>query len=167
MLVYQFQSLHTQRKKTGEQSVRTQQSDLIDLYCAHTTYINNRDLVDVTAPQTLGTFLIDETDRSILYRFAKSKLLRERRIAMVATQALIKQDQFKDTFALAEILLQDFHDLMHKAVGRMLREVGKRNLSALEDFLVLHYKSMPRTMLRYAIEKIPENKRLQYLHGKM
>jgi 3-methyladenine DNA glycosylase AlkD len=134
-------------------------------YLANTRSINNWDLVDLSAPQIVGAFLADK-DRKILYKLARSKSLWQRRIAIVATFAFIRADDFGDTLALAEILLGDREDLLHKATGWMLREVGKRDLPALEGFLDKHTLAMPRTMLRYAIEKLPEKKRLAYLKRK-
>lgn len=137
-----------------------------DLYLGNTHRINNWDLVDVSAPRIVGCHLQDRS-RKILHQLARSSLLWERRIAIIATAWFIRLDDFDDTLRIAEILLQDEHDLMHKAVGWMLREVGKRDLAAEEDFLLKHYHDMPRTMLRYAIERFPEAKRKNYLYGKM
>jgi 3-methyladenine DNA glycosylase AlkD len=128
--------------------------------------INNWDLVDLSAPKIVGKHLLSK-DRSILYKFALSKNLWDRRIAVLSTYEFIRNDDFKTTLEIAEILLDDEHDLIHKAVGWMLREVGKRDLETEERFLKLHYKIMPRTMLRYAIEKFPESKRKKYLQGKI
>ena len=137
-------------------------------YLAHTRYINNWDLVDLSAPHILGAYLAESTFRgstskSILTRLARSANLWERRIAIVATLALIKQGYFDETLYIAKILLHDPHDLIHKAVGWMLREVGKRDQPILEAFLQEHAKAMPRTMLRYAIEKFSPALRQQYL----
>jgi 3-methyladenine DNA glycosylase AlkD len=119
--------------------------------------------VDLTAPEIVGCYYFDK-DRSLLYQFAKSNLLREKRIAVIATFYFIKQGQYQDTFKLAEILLSDKEDLLQKAVGRMLREVGKRvDVNLLRCFLDIHVLEMPRTMLRYAIEKLPEEERKSYL----
>lgn len=135
-----------------------------DLYLANTRYVNSWDLVDVSAPSLVGGYLIDKS-RKPLYRLAKSPILWERRIAIVATQHFIRQNDFGDTIKVAEILLKDQEDLIHKAVGWMLREVGKRNLRTLEDFLKQHGRVMPRTMLRYSIERFPDAKRQVYLKG--
>lgn len=137
-----------------------------DLYLGHTRHINNWDLVDVSAPRIVGRHLQDRP-RKVLHKLARSSSLWERRIAILATAWFIRLDDYADTLRIAEILLQDEHDLMHKAVGWMLREVGKRDLVAEEDFLREHYRGMPRTMLRYAIERFPEPKRKNYLHGKV
>jgi len=131
-------------------------------YLAHTARINNWDLVDLSAPQVVGGYLVNRS-RRLLYRLVKSKSLWERRIAVLATFAFIRQGDFTDSLALADLLLKDREDLIHKAVGWMLREVGKRDQSVLETFLKPRCKVMPRTMLRYAIEKFTESKRLAYL----
>ena len=139
---------------------------IYDLYLKNTRWINNWDLVDVTTPHIVGKFLMDRS-REPLYRLARSSSLWERRIAIITTFEFIRHDQFEDTLAIAETLLHDKEDLIHKAVGWMLREVGKRNLDAEEGFLHQHYRTMPRTMLRYAIEKFPEPKRQAYLKGEV
>jgi len=128
--------------------------------------INNWDLVDLSAPNIVGKYLSDK-DRDILYELAKSDNLWERRIAILGTFAFIRGNEFEDSLEISKILLRDLHDLIHKAVGWMLREIGKRDVSVLEDFLKTHYRTMPRTMLRYAIEKFPEEKRKRYLAGKV
>jgi len=128
--------------------------------------INNWDLVDLSAQNILGTHLLDK-DRKILYDLAKSDNLWERRIAVLATFMFIKNNDFQDSFKIAKLLLEDKRDLMHKAVGWMLREIGKRNQDVEEDFLKKHYKKMPRTMLRYAIERFNENKRKAYLNSRI
>jgi len=137
-----------------------------DLYLGSTHRINNWDLVDISAPHIVGRHLEDRP-RKVLQRMAKSASLWERRIAIIATFHFIRLNDFADTLQIARTLLRDEHDLMHKAVGWMLREVGKRDLSTEEAFLKAHYQSMPRTMLRYAIERFPEQKRKNYLHGKV
>jgi len=136
--------------------------EIIYFYLNHTRYINNWDLVDISAPQLLGDYLLTHS-REVLYQLANSEQWWERRIAILATFRLIKHHDFTDTLQLATILLQDQHDLIHKAVGWMLREVGKRNLAVEKTFLQQHYQQMPRTMLRYAIEKFPNETRKFYL----
>ena len=133
-------------------------------YLANTDRINNWDLVDVTAEHIVGAHLFAENHQP-LYKLAKSKSLWERRIAIISTFYFIRRNQFDNTLALAEILLNDKEDLIHKAVGWMLREVGNRDLAVEEAFLLPRYKQMPRTMLRYAIERFPEPLRLAYLKG--
>ncbi|NTV01581.1 MAG: DNA alkylation repair protein [Chlorobiaceae bacterium] len=137
---------------------------IFNTYCSRTDRINNWDLVDLSAPNIVGTHLATR-DRSPLYRFAVSESLWERRIAIVSTFHFIRLNQFDDTLAIAERLLADRHDLIHKATGWMLREVGKRDQPALEGFLAAHYPRMPRTMLRYAIERFPENQRQAWLNA--
>jgi 3-methyladenine DNA glycosylase AlkD len=134
------------------------------LYLDHTAYINSWDLVDLSAGQIVGAYLRDG-DKKPLYTLARSKDLWERRIAIIATFHFIKNHEFDDTLRLSEILINDREDLIHKAVGWMLREVGKRDMKIEEAFLKIHYRKMPRTMLRYAIEKFPEETRQAYLRG--
>jgi len=147
--------------KTKDKKNRNQ---LYKIYVSSFKYINNWNLVDVTCPHVTGKHLIDK-DRTILYKWAKSEDLWAKRIAMVSTFSFIRKNDLEDTFKIAEILLHDEHDLIHKAVGWMLREAGKRDLKREETFLKKYYKTMPRTMLRYAIEKFPETKRQKYLKG--
>ena len=138
-------------------------SRCIDFYLSHTDRINNWDLVDLSCYNLLGDWLLDK-DRSLLYRLASDgKSIWEQRIGMVSTMAFIRQGQLDDTFAIADILLDHPHDLIHKAVGWLLREAGKRDMDALRVFLDHRAASMPRTMLRYAIEKFPERERLAIL----
>ncbi|MFZ1281076.1 MAG: DNA alkylation repair protein [Ignavibacteriaceae bacterium] len=139
---------------------------VFDFYLKNRKGINNWDLVDLSAPKIVGAYLIDK-EKDLLYKFAVSKDLWEKRIAIISTQTFIREHFFEDTLNISEILLQDKHDLIHKAVGWMLREVGNRDLETEEEFLKKHYKTMPRTMLRYAIEKFPEQKRIAYLRGKI
>jgi len=134
------------------------------IYLENTRYINNWDLVDVTAKHIVGDYLRDK-DKSVLYKLARSALLWDRRIAILATFNFIENNQFEETIKISELLLCDRHDLIHKAVGWMLREVGKRSLKTEENFLKIHHRSMPRTMLRYAIERFPEPKRRKYLNN--
>jgi 3-methyladenine DNA glycosylase AlkD len=149
-----------------QQADEAQQQTAYDLYLGNTHRINNWDLVDVSAPHIVGRHL-QGRPRNVLLTLARSSSLWERRIAIVSTFHFIRMNDFGDTLRIAEALLGDGHDLMHKAVGWMLREVGKRDLVAEEDFLLQHYSSMPRTMLRYAIERFPEPKRKNYLYGKV
>ena len=136
------------------------------LYLKNVKYINNWDLVDSSAPYIVGAWLLDK-DRTVLYELANAKLLWKRRVAIISTAWFIKNNQFDDTLKLAQILLHDRQDLMHKAVGWMLREVGKRDVTIAEKFLKKHYKVMPRTMLRYAIEKFSKTRRQAYLKGEL
>lgn len=135
-------------------------------YLDNTRWINNWDLVDVTAPHIVGRYLADK-ERTVLYDMAKSGLLWDKRIAIVATHFFIRHNQFNETMDIAEILINDEHDLIHKSVGWMLRELGKRNQKTLELFLEKRYKQMPRTMLRYAIERFVEPLRQSYLKGEI
>ncbi|MFA5357551.1 MAG: DNA alkylation repair protein [archaeon] len=148
------------KKKNDENEMKR----IFEFYLKHAKRINNWDLVDLSAPNISGNYLLGKNKKT-LYSLAKSKNLWKKRISILSTYAFIKQNQFSDTLQISEILLMDKHDLIHKAVGWMLREVGKKNLAAEEKFLKKHYKKMPRTMLRYAIEKFPEKKRLTYLHA--
>jgi 3-methyladenine DNA glycosylase AlkD len=136
------------------------------LYLKNTRYINNWDLVDLSAVYIVGAFLTAKSKKP-LYALAKSNNLWERRIAIIATFYFIKEGKFTDSMKIARMLLSDKEDLIHKAVGWMLREVGKRHLATEERFLKEHYKKMPRTILRYAIERFPEAKRQRYLKGKV
>lgn len=138
---------------------------LYDFYLKNARSINNWDLVDVTCPHIVGAYLLDK-DRSLLYELAAGDNLWEQRIAMVSTIAFIRKGEFIDTFALAERLMTHKHDLMHKAIGWMLREVGKRNREELTAFLETHATRLPRTALRYAIEHYPEEQRQCFLKKK-
>jgi 3-methyladenine DNA glycosylase AlkD len=135
-------------------------------YLKNTRFINGWDLVDASAPQIVGAYLWDK-DRRVLCKLARSRNLWERRIAMLATFHFIKRGEFSDTLEIASQLLSDSEDLIHKAVGWMLREVGKQNTKVEEEFLRRHCHEMPRTMLRYAVEKFPEAKRLRYLRAEV
>jgi len=137
---------------------------IYDIYLKNTKHINNWDLVDLTAPNIVGTYLINKSKKP-LYTLAKSNNLWKRRIAIMATFSFIRRNDFDDTLKISHILLTDEHDLIHKAVGWMLREVGKRSPATEEHFLKQHYRKMPRTMLRYAIERLPEARRRKYLNG--
>ena len=142
------------------------QKGIYNFYLRNTKYINNWDLVDLSSHEIVGNYLLNK-DKSVLYKLAKSKTIWERRIAIISTAACIRKNRFSDTLEISRLLLHDKHDLIHKAVGWMLRELGKKDLRVLEDFLKGHYKSMPRTMLRYSIERFKESKRKQYLKGKI
>ena len=145
-------------------STQIERKAIYDLYLASSRYINNWDLVDSSAHQIIGGYL-EARSRRPLYRLARSNNLWERRVSIIATLHFIRSHDFSDTLAIAEILLDDDQDLIHKATGWMLREVGNRDKTAETAFLNVHYKKMPRTMLRYAIEKLPEKERLGYLNG--
>lgn len=136
--------------------------EIAEFYLKNTKHINNWDLVDLSACYILGGYYLDK-DRSIIYKLVKSKHLWERRISVLTTFWFIKNNQYEDSLKIAKILLYDKHDLIHKAVGWMLREIGKKDVKVLENFLQKYYQVMPRTMLRYAIEKFPEAKRQKYL----
>lgn len=155
ILIHQFNHADADRQKA-----------IYKLYLNNTHNINNWDLVDSSAYKILGEYLKDK-DRHILYQLCESDSLWERRIAIISTLQFIKSDQYTDTLKLAQRLIDDEHDLIHKAVGWMLREVGNRNLAIEQQFLKKHYKIMPRTMLRYAIEKFPQATRKKYLCGDM
>ncbi len=143
-----------------------EKEEIFGFYLKNARKINNWDLVDLSAGKIVGSFLL-EKNRNILYKLAKSENLWEKRISIISTSAFIDKKDFEDTIKISEILMKDNHDLIHKAVGWMLREVGKRNQEFLEEFLKKHYKKMPRTMLRYAIEKFEESKRKAYLKGEI
>lgn len=140
------------------------QSEIFNIYLKNTKWINNWDLVDVTAPKIIGHYLL-KRDRSVLYTLANSTNLWEQRISIMSTFTFLRNMEFEDTFKISDILMNHKHDLIHKAVGWMLREVGKRSINSEKEFLKTRYKNMPRTMLRYAIEKFEENLRQQYLKG--
>ena len=163
ILVYKFQN-----EDPTSPRLRGARKEIFDFYLAHTSYINNWDLVDLSADKIVGEYLKDK-DRSLLSELANSDDLWEKRIAMVATFQFIKYlKEYKDTFLIADILLHDKHDLIQKAVGWMLREVGKRvSEEKLEEFLKSRYRTMPRTCLRYAIERFSEERRKMYLQGEI
>ena len=143
-----------------------QKKFIYELYLKNTRFINNWDLVDASAHHIVGPYLMDK-NRAPLYKLAQSDLLWERRIAIMSTFYYIKNHEFTDTMRIAGMLLSDPEDLIHKAVGWMLREIGKCRMQLEEAFLKKHYQNMPRTMLRYAIEKFPEPKRQRYLKGRI
>jgi len=154
ILVAKYSSANTSAEKTA----------IYRSYLSHTEFINSWDLVDCSAEHIVGDHLFSK-DRKPIYRLVRSRSLWERRIGVISTFHFIKREDFSETLAIAELLLYDKEDLIHKAVGWMLREVGNRNRNVEERFLEKHYKEMPRTMLRYAIEKFPESERLAYLQG--
>jgi len=156
-----FMLIHRYSKRDGPEKKR-----IYELYLKNTKFINNWDLVDSSAGHIVGAFLFDK-NKNPLYDLADSENLWKRRISIISTLYFIRRKQFTDTLKIAKILLLDKEDLIHKAVGWMLREIGKRDISVEENFLKKYYKKMPRTMLRYAIEKFPEPKRQRYLKGKI
>ncbi|MGM0643664.1 MAG: DNA alkylation repair protein [Thermodesulfobacteriota bacterium] len=149
---------------SGKNAGKEDRRAIFDLYMKKRDRVNNWDLVDMSAPGIAGAWLYGE-DRSILFDLARSGVLWDRRISIVATLFFIRNHEFGPTLSLAGILLNDKEDLIHKAVGWMLREIGKRDFTVLEDFMQANHKKMPRTMLRYAIEKYPEPMRRAYLKG--
>lgn len=148
--------------RSGEEGKK----EIVDFYIRNVDRVNNWDLVDSSANKILGPYLIDK-DKSLLYEFARSGHLWKERISIIATMYFIKKDIYEDTLEISKILLNHEHDLIHKAVGWMLREVGKRDKQVEENFLKLYYKDMPRTMLRYAIEKFDKEERTRYLKGEI
>ena len=145
-----------------EKAKENEKQNIIDFYIKNRHRANNWDLIDYVADKLLGKYLMDK-DKSLLYELAKSPSLWDRRIAIITTFEFIKSKKFDDTLRIAEMMLHDKHDLIHKAVGWMLREVGKRDQAVEEEFLKKHSKQMPRTMLRYAIERFDKAKRESYL----
>jgi 3-methyladenine DNA glycosylase AlkD len=154
-LVLQFQKGDEKKRKAT-----------YEFYLRHTKGINNWDMVDLSAPNIVGAFLLDKKERKVLYKLARSKNIWEKRIAMLATYQFIKNNNFDDAINIAEILLRDKHDLIHKAVGWMLREIGKRNQKTEIEFLKKYHKQMPRVMLRYAVEKFSEKQKTAFLSNK-
>lgn len=151
------------RYKRGDE---IQRRAVFDAYMGHLDYVNNWDLVDGSAHLIVGPHLQNRSRRR-LYRLARSRILWERRIATMATYHFIRQREFDDALEIAAILLDDEHDLIHKSVGWMLREIGKRHWPTERRFLKKYYKTMPRTMLRYSIEHLPEKARKDYLAGRV
>ncbi|MGB5988790.1 MAG: DNA alkylation repair protein [Marinifilaceae bacterium] len=139
---------------------------LIDFYLSNTQYINNWDLVDLSCYKTLGIWLLTK-DKDILFELAHSKNIWEQRIAIITCLQFIKNEQYDTFLKIAELLLHHPHDLIHKAIGWLLRELGKKNVDLEKTFLKRHYNNMPRTMLRYSIEKFPEDQRQDYLKGRI
>lgn len=150
-------------QKTKDEKVK---EEIVNIYLKNTQYVNNWDLVDSSAHKILGEHLKNK-ERDILYKLAKSENLWEQRISIIATMTFIKEQDFKDTLAIAEMLLNHKHDLIHKAVGWMLREIGKKDFKKEYEFLKQHYINMPRTMLRYSIEKFDEDLRQDFLKGRI
>lgn len=150
--------------RRGETAARR---ELFEFYLAHTDTINNWDLVDVSCRDIVGEYLLSAGDIRPLRKLARSKSLWERRVAIISTAAFIRAGDNAPTFEIATLLLADGHDLIHKAVGWMLREAGKRDAAGLDDFLTRHAATMPRTALRYAIEKLPEARRKEWLGRRM
>jgi len=168
ILVMQYEGAGKTTAKTASSfakaTVGKREKQIVQFYLAYTAGVNNWDLVDTSSPYILGDYLLTRKhERRVLYRLARSKNLWERRIVIVATQKLIAAGQYEDTLKLSQLLLADTHDLIHKAVGWMLREAGKKSVATLEQFLGTHAAKMPRTMLRYAIEKFPPADRAHYL----
>jgi len=154
--------LVAQAKMADDKMIKT----LCNFYLTNTKWINNWDLVDLSAEHVVGKNLF-EKDKNILFKLAGSTNLWERRISIISTFYFIKRNKFDTSFQIIEMLLSDKHDLIHKACGWMLREIGKNNFDAEFNFLKTHYARMPRTMLRYAIEKFPEELRQKILHGEI
>jgi len=149
-----------------KRSETLERKKIFDFYLKNSTGVNNWDLVDLTADKIVGAFLLDR-DKKPLYRLVHSSSLWERRISVVATLHFIRAGRFNDTLALVQILMGDAHDLMHKACGWMLREVGKRDEAVLESFLKKNCRHMPRTMLRYSIERLSRTKKKKYMQGQV
>ncbi|MGE5807229.1 MAG: DNA alkylation repair protein [Ignavibacteria bacterium] len=149
--------------KKGDESEKER---IYKFYLKNRKGINNWDLIDLSAPNIIGVYLMDK-EKDLLLKFASSKNLWERRMAVLSTFAFIRGNEFGTSLKILKMLLGEKHDLIHKAAGWMLREIGKRDINAEEEFLKKHYRKMPRTMLRYAIEKFPEEKRQAYLKGKV
>lgn len=145
---------------------KSEPHETYEFYMQHLDGLNNWDLIDTSVPHIIGKYLLDK-DRTILYEFAKSENLWRRRISILSTFTFIREGKFEDTLQISQILLDDKEDLIHKAVGWMLREVGNKDMHILEEFLKPHYKEMPRTMLRYAIEKFPKPLYKEYLKGEI
>jgi 3-methyladenine DNA glycosylase AlkD len=155
--------LMVEKFRSGDDKVK---NEIFKAYLKNRTWVNNWDLVDSSAPQIVGAYL-ENRDRSLLRKLARSKSLWDRRIAIVSTQYLIRKGEFKDTTEISEMLLKDSEDLIHKASGWMLREVGKRDEKVLKKFLKNHAAHMPRTMLRYSIEKFTPAERAKFMQMKM
>ncbi len=161
---YRFTSLIILTHKFEKAKTSEDRQEIVELYLRNSAYVNNWDLVDASADKILGAYLF-HGDRSLLYELAESGDLWSQRIAMIATFHFIKRNDFKDALKIATLLLEHDHDLIHKAVGWMLREIGERDYTVEYEFLEKHYKDMPRTMLRYAIEKFDPEVRSKFLKG--
>lgn len=146
-----------------KKNLESEKKEIIDFYLSHLEFWNNRDLVDLVCYKILWNYLLDK-DRKILYQLAKDKNMRKQRVAIVSTMAFVKKWEFDDTLKISEMLLNHEHDLIHKAVGWLLREVWKKDEKVLKEFLDKYANRMPRTMLRYAIEKLDESERKYYLN---
>ena len=156
--------MYNRADKGGGEKGEKEKKNIFDFYLKNAKQINNWDLVDLSAPKIVGGWLLDK-EKNVLYELANSDNLWEKRIAIVSTFAFIRAGEFEDSLKISEILLGDKHDLIHKAIGWMLREVGKRDVSLLEEFIKENYSKMPRTTLRYAIERFEEGKRKGFLRG--
>lgn len=155
IIVHNFQKGTEEKKK-----------EIYDFYVGSLKHVNNWDLVDISADKIMGAFLFKKNSK-VLYDLARSKDLWEKRVAIIATYYFIRNNEFDDTLKISEILLHDSHDLIHKAVGWMLREVGKRDEKKEKEFLDKYAAVMPRTMLRYAIEKFSDAERKKYMNAKL
>lgn len=162
---YRLTALFIMVSKFEKSKTSPEQKAIVDLYTDNVGNINNWDLVDSSAYKILGPYLMDK-DKSLLYEYANSGFIWKQRISIIATLHFIRNRQYNDTLNIAELLLNHSHDLIHKAVGWMLREIGNRDFKVEFDFLKEHYTYMPRTMLRYAIERFEEDVRQQFLKGK-
>jgi len=151
-----------QFEKANKIKDEKKQKEIFEFYLKNVRNINNWDLVDLSAPRICGIYLLDK-DKSILYKLASSNNLWEKRISILSTFWFIKENKFEDAIKLAELFLKEKHDLMHKAVGWMLREIGKKDKQVLINFLNKHYKNMPRTMLRYSLERLSEKEKKFYM----
>jgi 3-methyladenine DNA glycosylase AlkD len=149
------------RYEKGDQE---QKKEIVDIYLNSIEYVNNWDLVDLSAPYILGDYLLNR-EKDILYELAKSNNLWAQRIAIIATLAFIKEGKYEDSLKISQLLLNHQHDLIHKAIGWMLREIWKREPSVTEGFIKKHYENISRTTLRYAIERMKESKRQKFLKG--
>ncbi len=161
---YRLAALLALVKRYAKTKTPDERDTIVDFYLANTSHINNWDLVDLSAPKILGRHLLAHPSPTLLDRLAESDSLWEQRIAVVSTYTLIKSGRYDDTLRIAKRFLSHRHDLIHKAVGWMLREVGKMDIDILAGFLDKHATEMPRTMLRYAIEKMPQERRRHYMN---